>query len=121
MESTRAGYAYIPNGGFFPATNVSLAAYIFFSWQISGSQAESFVKQLHSWVMMDRFDIQARAAGNPTKSDMRMMMRTLLHTEVRDVPVLAVVLSRPGKLGPGLHAHPSVAGLPRKRLARNAG
>ena len=118
-----AGDAYIPNGGLFSATNTSLAAYIFFAWQISGSQAQSFVKQLPSWVMTDQFDIQARAAGsptkagNPTKNDMRMMMRALLaerlrlkmHTEVRDVPVLAVVLARPGRLGPGLYAHPSDA------------
>jgi uncharacterized protein (TIGR03435 family) len=115
-----AGDAYIPNGGFFSAANTSLAAYIFFAWQVPGSQAQLFVKQLPQWVMTDKFDIQARAAGNPTKNDMRMMMRALLterfrfkiHTEVRDVPVLAVVLARPGKLGPGLRAHASDAHCP---------
>ncbi len=45
---------------------------------------------------------------------MRLTMRTLLadrlkfrmHTEVREVPVLALVLFKPGRLGTGLKGHP---------------
>jgi uncharacterized protein (TIGR03435 family) len=63
---------------------------------------------------MDRYDIQARVQGNPSKEDMRMMMRALLaercklafHYETREVPVLALVLDKPGKLGRQLRAHP---------------
>jgi len=80
----------------------------------------AMVPQLPSWVMTDRFDIQARAPGNPGKNEMRLMMRTLLadrvkfrvHTEVREVPVLALVLSKPGKPGPGLQRHPANAPCP---------
>jgi uncharacterized protein (TIGR03435 family) len=114
------GDAYIPNGGFFTAANFPLASYIFFAYQIQGNQAQTLVPQLPSWVMTDRFDIQARAQGNPSKNEMRLMMRTLLadrlkfrmHTEVREVPVLALVLSKPGKPGPGLQRHPLDAPCP---------
>jgi uncharacterized protein (TIGR03435 family) len=114
------GDAYIPNGGLFAATGQSLASYIFFAYQIQGNQAQSLVPQLPSWVLRDRFDIEARAQGNPGKDEMRQMMRALLadrfefkmHTELREVPVLALVLSKPGKLGPGLHRHPADAPCP---------
>jgi uncharacterized protein (TIGR03435 family) len=109
------GDVYIPNGGLFTAANFPLATYIFFAYQIQGNQGQSLVPQLPRWVMTDRFDIQARAEGNPTKNEMRLMMRALLadrfkfamHTEVREVPVLALVLAKPGKPGPQLQPHPT--------------
>jgi uncharacterized protein (TIGR03435 family) len=69
--------------------------------------------QLPDWVKTEKFDIQARATGNPGKDDMRLMMRALLaerfkltvHNETRDVPVFAWVLARPGKTGPKLNPH----------------
>ena len=59
--------------------------------------------RLPEWVLADRFDIQARASGNPTKGQMRVMMRSLLadrfklaiHFEAREVPVFALVLAKP--------------------------
>lgn len=61
---------------------------------------------LGRWAMTDRFDIQARAQGNPTKDQMRLMMRSLLadrfklaiHYDTRDAPALAMVLVKPDKL-----------------------
>ncbi len=111
------GDAYVPNGGLFETTNFPLATYIFFAWQIQGNQGQSLVPQLPRWVMTDRFDIQARVDGNPGKNEMRLMMRALLadrfkfamHTETREVPVLAIVLAKPGKLGPALRLHPEGA------------
>lgn len=57
--------------------------------------------------------IDARAEGNPTKDQMRLMVRSLLadrfklavHFETQETPVLAMVLARPGKLGPNLKPH----------------
>jgi uncharacterized protein (TIGR03435 family) len=65
------------------------------------------------WVTMERFDIEARAHGNPTKDQMRLMMQALLsdrfklaiHTETRQLPVFALVLAKPGKFGPQLRPH----------------
>lgn len=109
---------YAATGGLFSATNFPLVTYIFFAYSLSGNQAHFLVPQLPGWVMNERFDIQARAPGsNPTKDEMRLMMRSLLaerfkfttHTEQREVPVLAMVLANPGKTGPQLQPHPADA------------
>jgi len=110
-----AGNMYTANGGLFSATNFPLVTYIFFAYNLVGNQAHFLVPQLPRWVTTDRSDIQARAAGNPTKDQMRLMMRSLLadrfkfaiHTEAREVPVLAFVLAKPEKTGPQLQRHPA--------------
>jgi uncharacterized protein (TIGR03435 family) len=61
----------------------------------------------------DAFDIETRAAGNPTKDQMRLMMQSLLadrfklkvHFETREGPVFALILVRPGHTGPKLRPH----------------
>ncbi len=107
------GDVYVPNGGLFAASNFPLATYIFFAYKIKGNQAQYLLPQLPAWVTSERFDIQARAEGAPGKDDMRLMMRSLLsdrfklalHSETRQVPVLALVLLKPGKTGPQLRQH----------------
>jgi bla regulator protein blaR1 len=57
--------------------------------------------------------IEAKADGNPTMDQMRLMMQSLLadrfklgvHFESREGPVLAPTLVEPGKLGPKLIPH----------------
>jgi len=69
--------------------------------------------QLPEWVTAERFDIQARADGNPTKDQMRLMMQSLLadrfklavHFETREAPVFALILAKPGQTGPKLRPH----------------
>jgi uncharacterized protein (TIGR03435 family) len=65
------------------------------------------------WVSTARFDINARAEGNPPRDVMTEMLKRLLsdrfslkvHTEQREVDVYALVLARPdGRLGPGIKA-----------------
>jgi bla regulator protein blaR1 len=68
---------------------------------------------LPKWVSTDRFEIQARAAGTPTKDQMRLMMQSLLadrfklavHFETHQARVLALNLIKPGTLGPNLRPH----------------
>jgi uncharacterized protein (TIGR03435 family) len=107
------GEYYAPTGGLFSATDFPLAAYILFAYKLSGDQNGSLEKQLPKWTFSDRFDIQARVEGNPTKDQMRLMMQTLLedqfrlfmHWETRQLPVYALVLNKAGDLGPGLQPH----------------
>jgi uncharacterized protein (TIGR03435 family) len=109
------GDAYTPNGGRFSATSTSLSAYIGFAYKLVGNQAQSLLDQLPGWVREDRYDIEARAEGNPTKDQMRVMVRSLLaercklaiHEETRQVTVSALVVAKPGKLGPQLQPHPA--------------
>ena len=64
-----------------------------------------------TWVNTERFDIDARAAGEPAREVVADMLKQLLadrfklkvHSETREVDVYALVLARPdGRLGPGL-------------------
>jgi uncharacterized protein (TIGR03435 family) len=63
------------------------------------------------WMNSDRYDITARAAGDPSQDQLRLMLRRLLgerlklaaHRETRDMPIYALVVARPGRpLGPDL-------------------
>ena len=90
-------------GGRFTARNTSLRmliqlAYRIQDFQLSGGQD----------LLNDRFDIVAKAAGNPPVNDLQMMLRTLLtdrfklsaRSETRELPMYALVMARrDGKMG----------------------
>jgi len=90
----------------FSATGFPLVTYLFFAYKVIGNQGQYLLPQLPGWATSDRFDIQARAEGNPGKDQMRMMMRSLLADRFKaggNTPrlakyrVLAFVLAKPGK------------------------
>jgi uncharacterized protein (TIGR03435 family) len=102
----------VPGGGLYSAHNIKLIQYLMFAYSLTQIQVRSVVSQA-PWITEDRFDIEARAAGNPTMADYRLMMQSLLadrfkltvHVETRTVPIYAVVLAKPNKLGPYLRLH----------------
>jgi uncharacterized protein (TIGR03435 family) len=104
-----------PNKGGLFSANARLFNYIAFAYKIvDTSQYQPLMAHLPKWAQTDQFDIEARAEGNPTKDQMRLMMQSLLeerfkltiHLETRQRPVYALVLDKPGKLGPHLQPHP---------------
>jgi uncharacterized protein (TIGR03435 family) len=105
---------FTPTGGLFSATDVTLIEYLTLAYKIYPAQLPGVVSQLPKWASNNRYDIQARSSGNPTKDQFRLMMQALLadrfkltiHYETRQIPVLALVLDKPGKLGPKLLPHP---------------
>jgi uncharacterized protein (TIGR03435 family) len=105
--------AYTPNGGLFSGSGVTLYQYISLAYDFTTYDYQLLKSRLPEWVLTDRFDIQARATGNLTKAQLRMMMQSLLvdrfklaiHFETREVPVFALVLAKPGNTGPQLHPH----------------
>jgi len=108
--------AFRKTGGDFSATNYPLLNLIVFAYKVPTPQGEVLAASLPSWAMTDGFNIEARTDNHEvTKDQMRLMMRALLverfhlvvHTEARQVPLYAVVLVKPGKLGPGLRPHPA--------------
>jgi uncharacterized protein (TIGR03435 family) len=110
------GKSYEPNGGVFAATNQSVFSYILFAYKVRLSEAWDQFKQLPQWARTESFNIQAKTdLPNPTKDQMRQMMRSLLeerfklavHRETRQVPIFALVLAKPGKFGPQLKPHPA--------------
>ena len=104
----------IPPGGHFSA-NIPLVGYIEFAYKVmlTQQQVDAMVAHLPKWVWTDRYVIEAEAAGNPTKDQMRLMIQSLLadrfklavHFETREMPVFDLVLDQPGKIGPGLSPH----------------
>jgi uncharacterized protein (TIGR03435 family) len=110
------GDVYAATGGVFSATNVPLILYITFAYKITNNEALAMQKVLPERVSQERYDIQARSEKkDPTKDEMRLMMRSLLaerfklvvHTETREVPVFALTLVKAEKTGPKLQAHPA--------------
>jgi bla regulator protein blaR1 len=106
--------AYRPNGGLLRAT-FPLITYITFAYKLflTSDQRQAVLSILPKWVATDRFAIEARAVGTPTKDQMRLMMQSLLaerfklavHFEKKEVPVFALSLMRAGKWGPQLRPH----------------
>ncbi len=109
--------AFTPTGGLFSVNERTLEAYVIFAYKLGAEQDQAFVKQAPKWALDNRYDIQARGPGNPTKDQYRLMMQALLadrfklavHYEIKQVPVFALVLDKPGKLGPKIQPHPSDA------------
>jgi uncharacterized protein (TIGR03435 family) len=103
------GDAYAATGGLFRAINQPLIAYVRFAYRLGQGE----LQDLPRWVYNDRFDIEARAAGEATKDQMRLMMRALLaerfqlavHTEQRTQRIFELTLAEPGRLGPQLRPH----------------
>jgi uncharacterized protein (TIGR03435 family) len=106
---------FAPTGGLLSSTNWPLFQYMIFAYKLTPNQVQSVQIQLPKWATSDRYDIQARAAGNPTKDQYRLMMQALLtdrfklaiHYETKEVPVYALMLDKPGKFGPGFRSHPA--------------
>jgi uncharacterized protein (TIGR03435 family) len=108
------GTLFTPTGGRFSVVNYNLYAFIGFAYKLTGDQDQALQSQLPAWVFSDHFDIEARAAGNPSKDELRLMVRSLLadrfklviRSETRQAPIFALLLSKPGKTGPRLRPHP---------------
>ena len=104
---------YSPSGGLLSETNFPLSSYVAFAYKLNEAEMHAVQSQLPKWANNNRYDIQAKASGNPNKDQFRLMMQALLadrfklalHFETHQVPVFALVLDKPGKLGPQLQLH----------------
>jgi uncharacterized protein (TIGR03435 family) len=103
--------AYVPGNRF--SAGLGLASYIGFAYKLDPSQMTALSKQVPKAVNTSLYWIEARAGGNPTKDQIRLMMQSLLadrfklavHFETRESPVFDLTLVRPGKTGPKLRPH----------------
>ncbi len=109
------GDMYGKTGGRYSAKGLPLVFYIQFAYKMPDYQVFDVAKQLPDWAKNDRFDIEAKAEGEPAKDQMRAMMISLLaerfglvvHHEMRESPVYALEPVKPGVLGPHLKLHPA--------------
>lgn len=108
-----AGKNWWPNSLF--RADFPVLIYIAFAYDLfpTSAEAESLLTHQPNWVSEEGMAIRMRASGNPTKDQARLMMQSMLaerfklaiHFEMREVPVVALTLIRPGKLGPKIHPH----------------
>ena len=104
------GAPYSPTGGLFSATNVKLPVLIMFAYDLDSAQTIYLFGHLPKWGTTDQFDVQAKSEANPSRVQMRLMMQSLLadrfklavHRETKEGPIYALVLVKPGQLGPHL-------------------
>ena len=101
----RASIQALPGG--YRAVNAPLRLLIRDAYALQGFQLVGGP----SWLDSERFDILAKAEGNPTPDQERLMLRTLLaerfalsvHAETRKLPLYAMVMARAdGRPGPRL-------------------
>jgi uncharacterized protein (TIGR03435 family) len=105
-------------GGRFVATNVTLRMLIGAAYGTPQPLPDFQMTGGPKWLDTDRFDVTAKAAGDPAPGPqgppptMFLMLQSMLeerfqlkvHYEVKDVPIFALVLLRAdGKLGPQVH------------------
>ncbi len=89
-----------PAGGRYVATNVTLQnlivnSYLIFDFQVQGAPG---------WANSDRFDVEGKAEGNPSRQQVRLMLRSLLadrfklatHRETKEMPVYDLVVAKSG-------------------------
>ena len=92
-------------GGRVTGTNVTAAMLIRFAYDLPDFQVSGGPR----WINSDRFDVVAKAEGDPPLEQRRLMLRKLLaerfrliaHTETRKLPIYAMVVARSdGRIGP---------------------
>ena len=97
--SGNAGWRLQPQpGGRLTGTNVPAAALIRFAYNLPDFQ----ISGGPGWLASDRFDIEAKAEGDPPIDQKRLMLRTLLaerfkltvHTETRELPIYVLMMAR---------------------------
>jgi uncharacterized protein (TIGR03435 family) len=98
-------------GGRFAATNVTARELLRVAYATAGPLDDTRIIGGPSWIGSDRFDVLAMIPGNAPSQLVAVMLRSLLaerfqlavHTESRNLPIYALVISRAdGKLGPQL-------------------
>jgi uncharacterized protein (TIGR03435 family) len=103
-------------GGRYIATNITLRQLIRDAYRIQEFQ----IVGGPGWMNSDRFDIVAKAEGNPSVGQMALMRQAVLtdrfnvvtHTEKREMPVYALVVKQAGTLGPKLRPSSESCGDP---------
>ena len=89
--------------GHLSGRNLLFLQYILFAYKPANSyEIQTIRATLPEWVRSAHFDIEARAPGNPTKDEMRLMMQSLLESrfhivvrrEMREQPVFLLALAK---------------------------
>ena len=99
--------------GRYTGTNITLRNLIANAYYLTPGQSVTRIFGSPNWIDSAHFDIEAEAEGNPAADQKRLMLQSLLadrfqmvlHHEMRQLPVYALVVAKPGKTGPQLKPH----------------
>ena len=101
--------------GRFVMTNIPLRPLIQMAYNLPVTGNKGLIIGAPDWVDQITWDIEAKADGNPPREEVLLMIQALLadrfklvlHRETRQLPVYALVMRQPGKMGPQLVPHAS--------------
>jgi uncharacterized protein (TIGR03435 family) len=102
--------SYRPSPGRYSAMNVPIGTLIAYAYEIHPILAQFLLVGGRGEVLGARVDIDARSAVTMTRAETLQMLRAVLadrfrlriHKETRRVPVFALTVASPGRLGPQL-------------------
>jgi uncharacterized protein (TIGR03435 family) len=116
-----AGFGPAIRGGTMRMTNATLASLIQSGYGLRDFQ----VVGGPDWLSKNLFELQAKAAGEPSSAEMKLMLQSLLedrfglvmHKEQRDMRFFAMIPARgDGRPGPYLHRMPDTGQCDRKEV-----
>ena len=96
---SRSATSFLP-GGRFSAVFQTLDRLILNAYRLKNHQ----IKGLPAWALSERYDIEAKAEGSPTREQLRLMVQRLLrdrfglkaHRETQTLPVFRLVVAEGG-------------------------
>ena len=117
------------NGGipaWYSGINVTVRRIIALAYQ---PMPDGQIDEGPAWIRSERYDVQARFTGTPSRPQLQQMLRAMLadrfklktHAESRPTPVFALTVLKSGRLGPGLQRSPLDCSNPAQRPAPTAG
>jgi uncharacterized protein (TIGR03435 family) len=100
-------------GGLYRVTNATLRALVASAYTNEFPPKGRLIFGGPSWIDSERFDIEARAKGDLSSANERLMLQSLLesrfklslHHETRQLPLYALTVTKAGKTGPQLIPH----------------
>jgi len=114
-----------PKGGLF-SWNVPFISLVDFAYDLRSPQVRGSVRgSLPKWAQEEWYTVEARAEGNPTRAEVRQMVRSLLeerfqfsgHAVTREGQVYALVVTKPGLgLKPHTEGAPCTLPLPQSKI-----
>ena len=112
--------------GMYSGINVTVRRIIALAYQ---PMPDGQIDEGPAWIRSERYDVQARFTGTPSRPQLQQMLRAMLadrfklktHAESRPTPVFALTVLKSGRLGPGLQRSPLDCSNPAQRPAPTAG
>ena len=112
--------------GVYTGINVTVRRIIALAYQ---PMPNAQIDEGPAWIRTERFDVQARFAGTPSRPQLQQMLRTMLaerfrlrtHVESKPTPVFSLTVLKPGALGPALKRSAIDCSNPAQRPPASAG